>query len=201
MVKRKDLAKPLSALVDIGSKKDDCVRVDNLEIFIRLIIAIGNRVDSIESLFQLELTKTPASLFKGYSMRKTQKSALLKVLLPDVVRLRNANSFATTVVDGGALLHRLRWTKDTTFSRVAASYYEYIHKNYNNPKIFLMAMSMHRRKITNACEETQFRKARWFQLYLTMQFHTRRADILVWRLTKRSSSTFCPFIYARRVCM
>ncbi len=87
--------------------------------------------------FKPELTKTPASLFKGVVMRKTQKSLLLKVLFPDVANVKNENShsFETTVVDGGALIHRVRWAKDTSFSKIAFTYFDYIRKNYSNPTV------------------------------------------------------------------
>jgi hypothetical protein len=135
-IKRKNLINPLSSLVKIKSKKDQSVPIDNQVMFIRLV-AIKDRVDSFESLFKHELTTTPASLFKGGTMRKTKKSALLKVLLPDNARLYDEYGYScgTTVVDGGALLHRLRWMKDTTFSSVANLYYGYICRNYKNPTV------------------------------------------------------------------
>ena len=94
--------------------------------FIRLI-AIADRIDSIETIFKHELTTKPASLFKDDMMRHTQKSALLKVLLSDdgLVDVESLQLCGCTVVDGGALLHRVRWLKDTKFVEIASLYYNY----------------------------------------------------------------------------
>ena len=139
-VKRKDLLRPISSLIKIkNGGKVASVKVDNQQVmFNRLIlIVIADRVDSLESIFKHELTTTPASLFKGGIMRKTQKSALMKTLLPRHSILLNGNihTYETTVVDGGALLHRVRWMKDTMFLNVVSAYYQYICKNYRNPTI------------------------------------------------------------------
>ena len=68
-------------------------------------------------------------------MRKTQKSALLKALLPKQGMVESLSSYNTTIIDGGALLHRVRWVKNYTFSKVAALYHQYVCDHYNNPEI------------------------------------------------------------------
>ena len=82
-LKRKDVLQPISSLLKVSSeKKSGKSIVDNTKMFIRLV-AVGDRVDSLESIFYNELTTEPMSLFKSGTMRKTNKSALLKCLLGD----------------------------------------------------------------------------------------------------------------------
>ena len=138
-IKRKDLLKPISSLLNTKTKtgKDKSITTDNEQaLFIRLI-AIADRVDSIETVFKHELTATPASLFKGSRMRKTPESTLLKVLLSNdgLSNSEDLEMCECTVVDGRALLHRVRWEKESQFAKVAVYYHEYICKNLKNPKI------------------------------------------------------------------
>ena len=139
-LKRKDVLQPISSLLKVSSeKKSGKSIVDNTKMFIRLV-AVGDRVDSLESIFDYELTTESMSLFKSGTMRKTNKSALLKCLLGDDSLVREEDAISTgqmqsTIIDGGALLHRLRWLNNMKFMEVASLYYEYICKNYRNPTI------------------------------------------------------------------
>ena len=47
------------------------------------MVTIAAREDNIEELFQYELTREPMSLFKGGMMRKPDKAALRKVIMPE----------------------------------------------------------------------------------------------------------------------
>ena len=134
-VKRSNVLKPLSSLLLTKHETLLSGRKENTQtMFIRLL-AIGDRVDSIKTIFAYELTHSPASLFKGGMMRKTQKSTLLKALLPKQEMMESFSTYNITIIDGGALLHRVRWVKNYTFSQVAALYYRYICNHYNNPEI------------------------------------------------------------------
>ena len=64
----------------------------------------------MEKYFSHEMSPTPPSLFKDGYMRKTDKSDLARILQKD---LTNHVSITTpqqlVVIDGGWLLHRVRW--------------------------------------------------------------------------------------------
>ena len=47
------------------------------------MVTIAAREDNVEELFQYELTREPMSLFKGGMMRKPDKAALRKVIMPE----------------------------------------------------------------------------------------------------------------------
>ena len=55
--------------------------MDPRTVFNRLL-AVANRLDSVESAFKYELTGEPLSLFKGGMMQKADKAALRNFLIP-----------------------------------------------------------------------------------------------------------------------
>ena len=68
---------PLSDLFNI-SKERKALSVDNRTLFVRLV-AVAERLVTLESAFDFELTQQPASLFTpNGQMRKSSKSALMK---------------------------------------------------------------------------------------------------------------------------
>ena len=85
--------------------------------------------------FKYELTTEPTSLFKNGLMRKPDKSSLRKILMPKTILLKDRGSYQTTVLDGGSLIHRVRWIKGSKFKEISKTYVNYIFKNYSNPLI------------------------------------------------------------------
>ena len=81
---------------------------DNKYLFVRLV-AVSERLLSLESVFKFELTQEPMSLFKNGLMRKGNKAVLVKELLDEscCVDPSQDNEFASSVIDGGMLLHRV----------------------------------------------------------------------------------------------
>ena len=74
------------------------VYVDPNALFSRLIILL-ERQEELTPFFKFELTPFPTSLFKCFQMRKTNKAVLKHYLTSDTM----------FVLDGGALLHRVKW--------------------------------------------------------------------------------------------
>ena len=67
-------------------------------------------------------------------MRKTDKSTIIKVLLPTKLPVTYLEkSYRSTIVDGGLLIHRVRWIKETTFHEIATIHVHYIFKHYRHP--------------------------------------------------------------------
>ena len=58
------------------------------------------------------------SLFKNGMRRKPNKAALRKVIMPEknVIKKEDIAKCGTYVIDRGALLRRLRWSKDMKFN-------------------------------------------------------------------------------------
>ena len=85
-------------------------------------------------------------------MRKPDKPSMRKVVMPDDVSItREAiGSYGTSVIDGGALLHRVRWSKGMKFSDIGNSYVSNVRKHYESPVIMsLMGMRTRTQRVRN----------------------------------------------------
>ena len=80
-------------------------------------VAVAQREKDIEDFFSFELTQEPMSLFNKGLMRKPDKPSLWRALMKEekAIGRDQIPSDAVFVIDGGALLHRVRWIKDVTF--------------------------------------------------------------------------------------
>ena len=70
------------------------------------------REDDVSMYFQYELTVEPTALFKDSLMRKPNKPQLRKALVDDNVN--QSEPCGEHVLDGGALMHKVRWSKGST---------------------------------------------------------------------------------------
>ena len=89
-------------------------------LFNRLVL-MAERTGNIVEYFNYEMTSSPMSLFKNGYMRKPDKLSLYRKV---VVGL-NAEQLPDTaryVVDGGYLLHKLRWAKGSTIHDIMNAY-------------------------------------------------------------------------------
>ena len=60
--------------------------------------------------FNYELTAIPTFLFKDYAVHKTATAQLTKVLMSNAQQ-SECNTQLHYVLDGGALIHRVKWQK------------------------------------------------------------------------------------------
>ena len=97
----------------------DKVHINPILLF-SCLIAIIQREEDITPYFAYELTAFPTSLFKHYAMRKTAKAQLAKVLMSNV-QPSERNTQIYHVLDGGALVHRVKWLKGATYREIATS--------------------------------------------------------------------------------
>ena len=104
------------------------VNINPTILFSRLI-AIIQREEEISSYFDYELTVIPTSIFKGKTMRKTAKSQLAKALLNDVQPCEQ-NVQATHVIDGGHLIHKVKWPRKVTYRDIVQRYVSYVCTKY-----------------------------------------------------------------------
>lgn len=129
-IKRSDQIKSLDSLypgVQIDKQK---IRIDPNHLFQRLIL-VAQRENNMATFFEYELTPIPTTLFKDCFMRKSQKSLLAKAL-QDGVQPNVVNAEAKYVLDGGALLHRVKWKKKTTYKEIALQYVKYVRTRYGD---------------------------------------------------------------------
>ena len=118
------------------------VVVDPLMIFQRTMIA--KKIDEdVADLLCHELSPFPLALFNEGGTRKLKKSALYDALPvvsdPTTINLK----MCAYVVDGGFLLHRVKWNVGSKFSSIINQYIHYIIKHYGESALwFLMAMEI-----------------------------------------------------------
>lgn len=153
-IKRKHKMLPLESLGNTIAIEQKKVYVSPTILFTRLT-AIAQQQTSVSNYFSYEMTKEPMALFSDGLMRKNDKSALKRELLPD----RDAISFNehspsefVYVVDGGALLHRVRWGASETFGEVASIYVDYVRKYYGKAHIVFDGYSL---ESTKSVERTR----------------------------------------------
>ena len=96
-----------------GIKVDqDTVHVEPLILFSRLLVLL-ERCEDTTPYSQYELTPFPTSLFKHSVMCKPNKSVLGSSLTSGVTTVITEID-TSYVLDGGALLHRVRWLAGNT---------------------------------------------------------------------------------------
>ena len=160
-IKRSEQIKSLDHLYP-GIKVDkEKVHINPTLLFSRLI-ALVQREEDMLPYFDYELTAIPTSLFKDYAMRKTAKAQLAKVLMSKVQPSgRNAQLYH--VLDGGALIHRVKWLKRETYSDIAKKYVSYVHHNYGHSCIVFDGYNHgpsikdheHQRRLKKTCADIQ----------------------------------------------
>ena len=103
-------------------------------LFTRLTAIAQREGDDIKQYFTYEMTTEPLGLFKHGLMRKPDKPALWKVLMPDHLSFSQQQipESIVFIIDGGALLHRVCWVKDITFGELAQHYVNYAKKHHGS---------------------------------------------------------------------
>ena len=131
-IKRSAKVKNIASLyntVKINNKKS--INIKPTTLFLRLI-AIAQRESDLEKFFNYELTSALMSLFKDGLMRKPNKSILHNALLTIKV---DVHPTALHVLDGGALLHKVRWNANSTFEELCLQYVNHVKKNHGVGKV------------------------------------------------------------------
>jgi hypothetical protein len=126
-LKKSDRVRSLAVLHKAGHAVKKDVIADACALFGRLIILAERSVD-IPTYFDYELTPVPSSLFHNDYMRKPDKPALAKCLIGDLFSAIPA--VVCYIVDGGAMLHRVRWLKKANCSDVLQQYVTYVSTHY-----------------------------------------------------------------------
>ena len=131
-ISRSDHVKPLAYLYSNVKIDKKSIYINPLTLFTRLI-AIVQREEHIEKYFSYEMATLPISLFKDGLMRKADKPALRKYLVDSKVEESESNG--KIVLDGGALLRRVRWKKGETYEQTFQRYNTHIERQYGKSTI------------------------------------------------------------------
>ena len=96
-----------------------------------------SRDDNIEPYFKFELAPEPTSLFVDSFFRKTEKSALARELLREAGDCKPQSTPQRFIVDGGFLLHKVKWFVSATYGDVALHYCNYVKTHYGSEVVVI----------------------------------------------------------------
>lgn len=134
-IKRKQMVCTLNDLKP-GIKLDkQVVRIDPSILFLRCTALAQREDEDIAPYFAYEMTAIPTSLFKDHMMRKVDKSELARTIQTDLTNLVSSTDTQQKqqnllVIDGGWLLHFIRWRKNATYSEVLEQCSSFIKNKY-----------------------------------------------------------------------
>ena len=131
-IKRNDQIKPLIYLQNNINFNGQQIVFNPAILFTRLAAVAEREGEDIDEFFSHELTQEPMSLFSKGLMRKPDKPSLRKALMKDedAVTKDQLDTDSIFVVDGGALLHSVRWMKGTTSEELCENYVQYVQRHY-----------------------------------------------------------------------
>lgn len=160
-IKRKYHLRPLQSLVSVVKINEQPEYIDPSILFTRLT-AVALREENVEQYFRYEMSPYPPSLFKDALMRKANKPALRKALMSEEEAISNERipTGSSYVIDGGALVHRVRWLNEATFQEIAKMYVSYVRRHYGTASIVFdgyedlsTKSNEHLRRIKSKCED------------------------------------------------
>lgn len=126
---RKNRVMSLKSVNSSININDETVTINPLLLFQRLCVNINSKSD-MENYLKFELAPIPLALFTENGLRKNTKSQMFDLFTAteDFTNLEDV----THVVDGGYLLHKVVWQKNTTLEQVIEKYLDFIRNHYNN---------------------------------------------------------------------
>ena len=128
--KRSDQAVTLSTKVS-KSKETTSAEMHPQLLFQRYLIASLHSFIEVKYLLQYELCSFPMPLFDGMnSLRKASKHVLATALKKFADFDACTEYDVVHVLDGGSLLHRLFWKKNSTYHEIASLYATHVAKFY-----------------------------------------------------------------------
>ena len=127
-IKRKDKVTTLDCLRPGVQIEKNMVHIDPNILFTRLTAILQNE-DDIAAQFSYELTPEPTTLFKDGLMRKSSKSVLRNSFLKKVTPTIDTEADAC-IIDGGALLHKVKWLPNSSYGDVIEQYVNFVKMRY-----------------------------------------------------------------------
>ena len=109
---------------------DKTIKIDPSVLFLGCC-AIGKRLDAdIEKYLSHEMSTFPPALFKDGYMRKADKADLAQVVQKDMTNhiSLEISPKPIVVIDGGWLVHRVRWKRGTSYADIMNDYVSYLEK-------------------------------------------------------------------------
>ena len=111
--------------------QDEYVHVDSQLLF-QKVQTVGTKNGELQNVFDHELCHYPPALCESVNtIRPTTKSSLADALwCPQAAKLPGPSETVQYVLDGGALLHRIPWTRGATYDQIFEQYSAYVIRRY-----------------------------------------------------------------------
>lgn len=116
--------------------------IDPALLFQRFLVVSQTGDLSLNEVLSYELSPYPPSLFEAkHLLRKPDKAQLMDALKNQVTKssdeavLKDVPEVEHNVLDGGSLLHRLKWTEGKTYFSIADDYASFTVKHYGKATI------------------------------------------------------------------
>jgi len=135
-IKKADKVVNLSQVGTIAVPSAKGVNIDGTVLFSRLLI-IMSRCSNTAPYFTYELTASPSSLFKDTFMTKPEKAQLKQELIKVVSSIPSLPDNCYYVLDGGNLLHKVKWFKGVPYSDVIQQYVHYVLRHYGSKAVLV----------------------------------------------------------------
>ena len=160
-IKRKDQVYSLDHLLP-GIQVDKKKIHINPTLLLSGLIAIVQREEDMALFLCYELTTFPTSLFKNNALRKNDKSQLARNLKNNV-EPSTRSIRAEYVLDGGALIHKVKWAKKGTYQDIMKQCASYVCAKYGTCNITFDGYQdgpsikdhKHQRRVNKACADIQ----------------------------------------------
>lgn len=116
--------------------KDEAVNVSPQLLFQRLVTA-GTRCGNLEAIFKYKLCSYPPAMFGSPQMMRPANKASLadSIWCPTIENSPKHPNKVHFVLDGGALLHLIPWTKGTYWETIPKMYTGYVTQGYGAPTV------------------------------------------------------------------
>lgn len=137
--KRNSKVKTLASAKAVKVAEDRTI--DPALLFQRFLVVSQSGELCLDDVMKYELSPYPPSLFEAkHRLRKPDKPALLEAIRNHAVSVEDAalQSIPKTehyVLDGGSLIHRLKWAEGSTYSSIADAYASFTTKLYGQATV------------------------------------------------------------------
>lgn len=131
--KRSERVQPLAIMNSSIQIQDRAVVINPTTLFQRMTI-VKHSDEELREFLRYELSPYPLSLFDEHGMRKGTKSSLYRAFAPTEQADLNDTKY---VIDGGFLLHRVKWHHGQTYAEICSSYVSYVKSNYKSNAVVI----------------------------------------------------------------
>ena len=141
--KRNDRVKNMSSGT-VSSENE--VMIDPALLFQRLLVVAKSTPLDIHDVVQYKLCSYPPSIFETSKLlQKANKTQLAETIVKSVLQPRPSDEINTTVndttdqyvLDGGSLMHRIKWPKNFTYAQIASLYSDFVQSKYGDAIVIL----------------------------------------------------------------